>query len=179
MIMFQTERSTRGGCCVTSLFVINRDGTGLTRLARSTTLSGASWSPRGRTLAIGHYDSSGIGTSVLTIADLRGFLGRPMLWPVKEIRDVYPGSYEWSPDGRSIVYWNDAGVWIADARRHASRRRFAVQALPGTWSPDGRWFVFASERGIEIASAVGRKRRIVTPKIKNCCPLDEIEWAPR
>jgi Tol biopolymer transport system component len=104
-----------------------------------------------------------------------------MLRPVNKIRDVWPGSYEWSPDGRSIIYQNDAGVWVADACGQASRRRFAVQALPWAWSPDRRWIVFGSfrQRLIQVATASGRERRVLTRKIKNCCPIDEIEWAPR
>jgi Tol biopolymer transport system component len=44
---------------VSSLFLINADGSGLTRLARSDSLSGAAWSPTGRTLAVEHLDPSG------------------------------------------------------------------------------------------------------------------------
>jgi Tol biopolymer transport system component len=172
MIMFATGDAR--GCCVArnSLYVVRSDGTGLTRIASATTYGGASWSPRGQTLAVEHDNS-------LTIANLGRHLGRPVLRPVKKIANVSPWAYTWSSDGRSVIYQNDAGVWVADARGHAKRHRWALGELPLTWSPDGRWFAFASRRGIEVASATGSTRRFVTPKISACCPLEEIEWAPR
>src|SRR4051812_29863884 len=173
MIMFATLDAR--GCCVrsNSVYVVRSDGTGLTRIAPTTTYAGASWSPRGQTLALEHDDS-------LTIADLGRHLGRPVLRPVKKIANVRPSwAYKWSADGRSVIYQDDAGVWLADARGHAKRRRWALGELPSTWSPDGRWFAFAARRGIEVARASGGTPRFVTRKIRDCCPLDEIEWAPR
>ena len=173
MLMFVSASRTAD-----SLFVINGDGTGLTRLERKANLDAAAWAPRGRTLAIEHFDTD---SDSLTIADLHRHLGRPVLRPVNKIRQIWPGAYEWSPDGRSIIYQNDVGVWVVDARGQARRRRFAVQALPRTWSPDRHWMVFASfrQRFIQVATASGRERRVLTRKIENCCPIDEIEWAPR
>ena len=163
MIMFVASSGTAD-----SLFVVNGDGTGLTRLERKRNLNTAAWSPRRRTLAMDHIYTD---SDSLTIADLRRHLGRPVLRPVNTIRGIWGGEYEWSPDGRSIT----------DARGQARRRRVAVQALPWTWSPDRRWMVFASvrQRFIQVATASGRERRVLTRKIKNCCPIDEIEWAPR
>jgi Tol biopolymer transport system component len=181
MIMFITAHETRG-CCVArdSLFVVNADGPGITRLTRSPTVSGATWSPHGQALAIEHYDRIS-DKSWLTVADLRRHLGRPLLRPIKKIDAVW--SYRWSPDGRSIVYENDAGSWVVDARRAEPRRRFPVRAYVNsmTWSPNGRWVAFSRSRvlakdPIEVAASAGRERRIVTRKI--CCLLDEIAWAP-
>jgi hypothetical protein len=91
----------------------------------------------------------------------------------------------WAPDGRTIIYENDAGTWVVDARRPEPRRRFPVRAYVYnnlTWSPGRRWLAFSRSRllardPIEVATAAGRERRIVTRKI--CCLLDELAWAPR
>lgn len=179
MLFFQRQEY----CCGNSLFVVNSDGTGLTRLERSRSLAGSLWSPTQRTLAVEH-DSPGSGFSDVTIEDLRRHGARLELRSVKKIRHVWPGAFLWAPDGRTIIYENDAGVWVVDARRAQRRQRFPVQAYAYNfaWSPDGRWLAFSRSRvlvrdPIELATGAGRKRRTITRNI--CCLLDELAWAPR
>jgi Tol biopolymer transport system component len=183
MLLFERQNCVPGRDCTNSLFVINGDGTGLTRLERSGSLGGVAWSPTKRTLAVEHSDAVGV-SSRLTIADLQRHGAGLVLRPVKTITNVWPGAFLWAPDGRTIVYENDAGAWVVDARRAQSRRRLGVPAYIYnlTWSPDKRWLAFARSRElgrdpIEVSTAAGRERRPVTRKI--CCLLDELEWAPR
>jgi Tol biopolymer transport system component len=183
MIVFERQDCVPGRDCSDSLVVMNGDGTGLNRLERSRSLSGFALSPTQRTLAVEHYSVQG-GMSDVTIADLRRHGARLVLRPVKTIRHVWPGAFRWAPDGRTIIFENDAGAWVVDARRAQPRRRLAVPAYVYnlTWSPDGRWLAFARSRllrsdPIEVATATGRERRTVTRTI--CCLLDEVAWAPR
>ena len=183
MLLFERQDCPSGGDCSNTLFAFKSDGTGLTRLERSRSLGGFDWSPTGRTLAVEHSDPVA-GISDVTIADVRRHGARVVLRPVKTNRHVWPGAFRWAPDGRTIIYENDAGTWVVDARRAQPRRRFPVRAYISsfTWSPDGRWFAFSRSRvlvkdPIEAATAAGRERRTVTRKI--CCLLDEIAWAPR
>ena len=182
MLSFERQDCPRGGDCGNSLFVINSDGTGLTRLEHSVSLGGAAWSPTERTLAVEHINAA-VTDSDLTIADLRHRGAGFFLWPVKTISHVWP-SFLWTPDGRSIIYDSNDTIWVVDARRPQPRRRFGVQAylLTFTWSPDRRWLAFSRSRvlveaPIEVATAAGRERRTVTRRI--CCLLDEVAWAPR
>ncbi|TML27026.1 MAG: hypothetical protein E6G26_10435 [Actinobacteria bacterium] len=125
---------------------------------------------------------SATSDSGVTIADLRRHRARLELRPVKRITHVWPGAFRWEPDGRAIVYENNAGVWVANARRAQPPRRFPVPAYVYTsltWSPDMRWLAFSLSREppIEVANADGRQRHSITRKI--CRILDEIAWAPR
>jgi Tol biopolymer transport system component len=172
----------RGAYAVSaSLFVIGADGRGLVRVARFPSFQGAAWSPKGRLIAVEHATASG---NWLTIAEVRPSGQKLTLSEVRTIGSMWPGAWRWTPDGRRIVYQNDAGVWIVEARAATPRRRFAIRAYlyTLTWSPDQRWVAFSKSRvlrtdPIEVARATGRERHIVTRKI--CCLLDQLEWAPR
>ncbi|MEX2226015.1 MAG: hypothetical protein WEB52_06175 [Dehalococcoidia bacterium] len=62
--------------------------------------------------------------------------------------------WEWSPDGRSIVYIGlDYGVYVADAPDFIARRLDAGPAREPRWSPDGKLVAFAiQDEGIAVAS---------------------------
>ena len=184
MLLFERQDCPPGGDCSNSLFVVNSDGTGLTRLDRSHSLGGVAWSPTQRTLAVEHINAA-VTHSDVTIADLRRQDARLVLRPVQRIRHVSLSLFRWAPDGRTIVYEDEGDrIWVVDARRGQPRRRFPVRAYISTltWSPDRRWLAFSRSRvlvedPIEVATAAGRERRTVTRKI--CCLLDEVAWAPR
>jgi Tol biopolymer transport system component len=163
------------------LFVVNGDGTGLTRLEHSKSLGFAEWSPTQRTLAVEHSNAA-LTESNLTVADLRRHGARLTLRLVKTIKHV--DQFRWAPDGRRIIYEDGRGFWVVDARRAQQRRPFAVRAYLATlaWSPDAQWLAYSRSRmlvknPIEVATANGGERRIVTRRI--CCLLDQIAWAPR
>jgi len=133
----------RGAYAVSaSLVVIGADGRGLVRVARFPSFEGAAWSPKGRLIAVEHATASG---NWLTIAEVRPSGQKLTLSEVRTIRSTWPGAWRWTPDGRRIVYQNDVGVWIVEARA-AAPRRFAIRAYLHTltWSPDQRRVAFSN-----------------------------------
>ncbi len=54
--------------------------------------------------------------------------------------------FQWSPDGRQIVYCADADLWLLDVESGESRSLTAGDRwnLMPAWSPDGDWIAFTS-----------------------------------
>ena len=68
------------------------------------------------------------------------------------------GFYDWSPDGRSIVYLaRDGKLWIVPSQGGRSRRLAmgdADRQRAPAWSPDGRWVAYVSDTSDESVIAV-------------------------
>jgi Tol biopolymer transport system component len=146
-------RSTWSGASAapTSLYVINPDGSRLTRLEHSESLQGATWAPRGDTLLVIH-------DADFTIAHIRRRGDTLTLVRVRKIRSLGGYFVGWSPDARSILFNVSRRLWVADVDGRGSRRRAPVNAFSISWSTDGRWIAFARSRSsnpIEVARATG------------------------
>jgi Tol biopolymer transport system component len=120
------------------LYVINQDGTGLTRLTHDGLSSAARWSPDGTRIVFAH--TSDYGTNVITTISADGTGAMTPLTP--DVWDAYGNAY--TPDGR-IVFASQLGglvtaTWIMDADG-SNKRRLTPAPLelggPNT-SPDGR-----------------------------------------
>lgn len=115
------------------------------------------WSPGGSTLAFQGDDGSGWE---LYRIHLSGSARRQLTRTGGDI-----GSFDWSPDGRRIVFsvsklGGGASVWVmqADGTRSTRIVRTADEESSVAWSPNGRRIAYtASGRGIVIATTSGRR----------------------
>lgn len=127
------------------IFLIGRDGRGLTRLTNDRSLEvSPSFSPDGSQLA---FVSDRSGSPQVYVMNVDGSSPR---------RITFQGNYNtgaaWSPDGRWIAYETRAGgqfdIWLVDPEGSVN-----VPLVTGgsndesaTWSPDGRKIAFSSSR---------------------------------
>jgi Tol biopolymer transport system component len=128
-----------------SLRIVNRDGSGLRIVSKSTEIDMAlAWSPDGRSIAINLYQQ---GQSRLAVASVRD----GSIVPLKATgwRKAIVGGF--SGDGRFLVYslsaaasQTDSGVFIL-AVDGSSETKLAEGTSPA-WTPDGRAIVFVSDR---------------------------------
>jgi Tol biopolymer transport system component len=183
MLAFIREDCVRSSCTRPHLFLVNRDGTGLTRVHPQVVglVETAVWSPTQPTLALGYSDTTS-GANGLVVADVVRHGSRFALQPVRKLANLWPWSAAWSPDGLTISYSNDRGAWLAAARGRELARRFPLRTSFLAWSPTGRWVALAGSRvlatdPVGLATAEGKRLRAVTREI--CCLLDSVEWAPR
>jgi Tol biopolymer transport system component len=171
-----------GGSPLTSdVWVIDRNGTGMHRVARGAecclgwvgrvSLGGkpsvqkTSSSRRPRLSGSIAYDvntqtSGSQAIAILTAGGVRGF-------PIRAQIAVDPA---WSPDGREIAFGGQRGqentnIYVAD--RDGSNVRvlthFRHGAVQPAWSPDGRTIAFTlGDGGIELVSASGGRLRRLT-----------------
>ena len=125
------------------IFVLNRDGSGLTRLTQTKATSfNPHWSPDGsKLLFLSNVLSEGSDLDVLTMnADGTNVLN---LTNTKYLTERDPA---WSPDGKQIAYvgWPGGGigseVYIVDENGSNTRRITNDSATDRgpTWSPDGQ-----------------------------------------
>jgi Tol biopolymer transport system component len=156
---------TKRATCTPKIFVVDRAGGSLRRLAASEDWDAfPSWSPDGRTILfstehgrVATTRSSGIGRHVLTG------------------EDSYFGA-AWSPDGRDIAYavgmlpghgGGDLQSRVVIMRADGSHRHTILEHSigPGTpgWSPDGERLAAAGRDGLYLVSRDGRDLRLLLP----------------
>lgn len=138
-----------------SVYVINRDGTGNTRLTDCANFAGFSWSPDGTRIVYATAD----GQIWLMNAD--GSSNRQL---TNDVILVSKGSPSWSPDGTKIAFhafsqvdfaWNIFvmnvdGTGITQIT-HNTRDQFQFP----NWSPDGTKVVFDGSSGIWTVNSDG------------------------
>lgn len=128
-----------------SVFVMNADGTNVTRLSSGAPGFGDSnptWSPDGSLIA---YESSTADTSVLMVVAPDGSGTRPLTEPGDgDARDP-----SWSPDGSRILFTSNRsgrnGLWTVDPDGSGIILLIDDASSP-KWSPDGSRVAFSSFR---------------------------------
>lgn len=140
------------------IFVMERDGTGLTRLTHDPGVDDQpAWSPDGQRIAFRSFRDGGRGAIWVMNADGSD--------PVKLTPDDLPELVEnaspaWSPDGSQIAYASgpagEMDIWLMGADGSEPRR---LTELPGdarepSWAPDGSRIAFrirSEDAGSDIA----------------------------
>jgi Tol biopolymer transport system component len=129
---------------VSDLYVVDRDGRHVTRLAKDVS-SAPSWSPDGERIAFsvgGDY----IPTAIETIRVDGTGLSEPASAPAAEDYGDVLSNPQWSPDGRTILYYDDeyfCGSKCDELHLTLMRpdgtdkRRLVDDVLGAAWAPDG------------------------------------------
>ena len=146
-IVFTSLAKVEGGGEIWDLYLIDLDGTNLTRITDVDSkggditgeISSPAWSPDGSKLAVVYGGSSGRRIYVMN-ADSTGLIGLTK----------NQGGWKpiWSPDGNKIAFNSSdggTGISIMDADG-TGRVRLPAEGLNPTLSPDGSKIAFVSER---------------------------------
>src|SRR5438093_3884651 len=149
------------------LYIVNRDGSGLHQAGKLPVFS-ASWGRGDRELAVS------TGKAIWIIAP-NGSIHRRLYSP----KDAAIYEVAWSPDGRTILFGNDAkGIFSIGARGGRARliirppkstRRHLFFLRAPAWAPNGRRFAYTQDNAlaflhgpvIRTANADGSARRTV------------------
>ena len=155
------------------LFLINPDGSGLRQLTYGdVTDLWHSWSPDGSRIVFERLVRSR-GNDIFGV-NADGTSLRRLTYTDTSHQPA------WSPDGRSIAYYDSTGVFVMNADG-TGKRLLTDQAGRGsparspTWSPDGRMVAFASTLGgIFVVNADGSGEQRLTSSGSFACPA----WSP-
>jgi Tol biopolymer transport system component len=126
------------------LFLVERDGSGLTGLPGVSSESEADWSPDGKRIA---FKSSRDGNPEIYTTDADGAKARCLA--ASQEPDAHPS---WSPDGSKLAFaskrtgtWQ---LWILEVEDGTLRRltETASNDTNPTWSPDGNSIAYETDR---------------------------------
>ena len=142
-IAFETDRHGGGF----EIYVINADGSGLTRLTVSdggeTAFQNIEpvWSPDGSTIA---FTSTRLGNAYI-------HLMAPDGTDVTQLTKIPGQGPDWSPDGSRIVFYSlDVGgnfdIWVTDGTQETRLTEDPAVDREPAWSPAGDQIVFVSDR---------------------------------
>lgn len=154
-IAFTPRREGGGSSSATEgLYVVDRDGENLRRLAGQATGWRAGWSPTGEYLT------------------WPGRQGKTYLLPVAggEPREL-AGLAAWAPDGSTLALGSAAGVELLDLPPDRPRRlsRLPVDGII-RWSPDGRWLLTGEY--VAATTGPGGERRPRLPRSRLFSVID-------
>jgi len=120
------------------LYVVNRDGSGLKQLSEDGTWS-LQWSSRGDRVAFSDLQDH---VYLLEVAS-----GRTI-----DLPDASSYALAWSPDGSTLAFTNDSGLYIYDPET-GDRQQVAAGPAGGPilWSPDGTRIAFPFGERVPMA----------------------------
>jgi Tol biopolymer transport system component len=161
-----------GGPQGLDLFVIDMSGHNRRRLTRTPNRCEAQpdWSPDGRRILF-RLCSTG------DVYAINAGGGRERLL----LRSAF--SAKWAPNGRSILYSREDGIYVADSAGRQPRRVAAVYASEVTWSPDGSSIAYEGDARDGCGATQYRSQIFLLslapgskPKPRACVP--QSEWHP-
>lgn len=181
------ERPREGGDF--DMYVVNADGSGLTRLTTDGLSIEPSWSPDGTQIAYSHMYAEGTNRSIW-VMNADGSEAHPFTscGPPECLGDSSPA---WSPDGQRVAFVRVSGagavvpvgvmVWPADRSGNESSISLpgASEVTDLAWAPDGTQIAFGSDLdgpGIYIMNPDGSGIRQLTHDAE-VGPLD-LAWSP-
>jgi TolB protein len=187
-IVFQSDRhnpTRTNSCCVTSIYVMDADGSNVQRLTSGWNDKLPRWSPDGSTIV---FMSNRSGGNQIFVMNVDGSNIRQLTTEGTSRRPV------WSPDGTRIAFEGTrdtvaggmgSGIYVMNADGSGSMNVSRVGAMTMTlmdmnaaWSSDGRNLFFCSGRDSSgkmhvyaVASMGGGEvRRITEAASEDCCP---------
>lgn len=127
------------------VFVVNVDGSGLTRLTNDETQESffPQWSPD--------------GSRILFVRSNQAYSGAPQeIWSMNTDGTaqvlIAAGDSRgpvWAPDGETIAFLHEGETWLAPAARGESTRLTDIEAAPVEFSPDGSLLIVEASRNAE------------------------------
>jgi Tol biopolymer transport system component len=158
------------------LYVARTDGSRVRLVAKNA--YDASWSPDSKRLVFTLDACEGRGDDCYLaydhIADLGsvGVDGRGFRRLTRT--GFYEGEPDWSPNGRTIAFAGDAGVYVMDADGSDARVLVRGAAVP-EWAPDGRRLLVGGQaHWLVVDVATGRATRLPEPP----GPFAWADWSP-
>ena len=160
LVFSSTRDDTKGSGAISDIFVMNADGSGVTKLTSSTGWSQEpAWSPRGD--LIGFQSDMGLWPDLQGVYVIRPDgtgLRRVTSLPVGTRRSYYHGGPRFSPDGRSLEYQvirlgrdtpegyvgELSALYVVGVDGSNPHRitPWNLKAGDADWSPDGKHIVF-------------------------------------
>jgi Tol biopolymer transport system component len=159
----------------TGIFLVNADGSGLSRITDAAWYIDPSWSPQGDQMAFarlypesaqGIYTMDADGTNIRRMT--RGHLDRNPSWFPDGSRILFSRFGNRSPNGRLITLRVSDGIL----------RELHVGGYAGRWSPDGKRIVIAGG-GLDVIDADGTNARMLPPCASgSCMGAVGASWSP-
>lgn len=170
----------------TGIFVIDDDGSNVTRLVKKSNTGHPRWSPDGKWIVFERDRSYAVNRSVssIWIMDTRGTNLRQITAPVAGFEsDRYPS---FSPDGQQILFvrYQDQGknksINILNLETGQIRKIYDKWAYWPEWSPDGQQIVFSSGGYLWIMDADGNNARQLLPAQEGVTKIAQSRprWSP-
>ncbi|MHB0964410.1 MAG: TolB family protein [Gemmatimonadaceae bacterium] len=180
-IVFQSDRHNPATttCCVTSLYVMNADGSDVRRLTTGGNDKLPRWSPDGTTIVFNSDRAGGQQLFVMN-ADGTNIRQRTSVGTSRKAA--------WSPTGDMIAFEGTrdaaaggmgAGIYVmsADGSGQMVVSSGAVMDMSPSWSHDGREIYFCSIRGsggkmhiYAVPATGGAARQVSAEGTEDCCP---------
>ncbi len=181
-IVFQSDRHSPATttCCVTSLYVMNADGSNVQRLTTGWNDKLPRWSPDGTTIVFNSNRAGSANQIFVMNADGTYIRQRTTAGTSKKAA--------WSPNGFMIAFEGTrdaaaggmgAGIYImyADGSGQMNVSSGATMDMSPAWSSDGRLVYFCSIRGAtakmhvySVAVTGGEVRQVSAEDSEDCCP---------
>ena len=170
----------------TGIFVIDDDGSNVTRLVKKSNTGHPRWSPDGKWIVFERDRFYAVNRSVssIWIMDTRGTNLRQITAPVAGSEsDRYPS---FSPDGQQILFVRyqdqdkNKSTNILNLETGQIRKIYDKWAYSPEWSPDGQQIVFSSGGYLWIMDADGNNARQLLPAQEGVTKIAQSRprWSP-